>query len=203
MNLRDAYHIGLTTLVQQRAFLWELKKPALSNIYNRLQNRYTTRDTFSMEDFVNKILNAYANGSNPADAVYQLNFPSILEQITVYGLRLMLTALGYVTSGSDSKAQLVQRFLHVKPLQIILTHGTWSQQKTIKRADYTPDLISQWFNERCLLLVDGLFHSEVQNRHLCSLDIKDGSVLEIRNVQDAPAPQDSSCSSLNKIDISN
>ena len=88
----------------------------------------------------------------------------------------------------------MQRFLNVKPLTITLKHGAWSQQKIVKRADYAPDLITQWFNERCTLSVDD-DHNVVQERriHMCALNIKDGSVLEIRIRPDEPAPQDSSC----------
>ena len=43
MQLRDVFNMGLARLVQQPAFLWELKKPALSMSYNRLQSRQTTR----------------------------------------------------------------------------------------------------------------------------------------------------------------
>ena len=138
-------------------------------------------------------------GGNPEAVVRLLNHADFLQQITVHGLKLLLSTQRI---GLDAnKDAMIRSFLHHKPLKITLKHHDDTQSMTVKRSDLLQQFLLDFSLRKHLIVVDGepVFHYSMGC--LSQLGINDGSAIEIRDLTPTPvqAPQDSSCSSLNKI----
>ena len=204
MTVREASRMTLQEIVTLPGWLYELRKPALLRICY-LCLGYANH-SMTIEVLVNKIVRAFTVWSprlpvrpDPDAVVTLLHDANFLQQITIHGLKL-LCATQHLNI-NENKDTMIRGFLMHIPLKITLEHGDWTKQVVVKRCNnFANFLYTEFFSARHMLMVDGLLAPQ-NPCCLSTLNINDGSVLKFLNTPDAP--QDSSCKSLNEIDISN
>ena len=182
LQVRDCFNMSLADIMKHEHFLSNLRKPGLVRILNLLQAMQPGRHLYigsSKDDLIDAIVTRSAPAL-PVAVTKLLNDNGFLDQLTVHGLDLIQSSLGWRNDGNHAaKKNCILQHL---PLDITIADEFGTYQKQITRAQTVCEFLANAHNNRHRVSVDGGYVETRDLRaSLGSLGFNDGCTVSITN----------------------